>query len=199
MVGAADITADLTYTTPATSVRVAGRIVAESGNPRLGNARIMMSNPGTPITPAADGTFKTALTEGRYQVWLSSLPVGYLVKSITSGSANLLNDTLSIDGKKGPEVSEVIVTLAPMPRFKVHGHVVADPPTRPVAGAEVLLTGFFESFRTTVAADGTFEFPAVLPATYALAIRPFGFTYVNATVVVADQDQSLEFTSQPAY
>jgi hypothetical protein len=121
------------------------------------------------------------------------------VKSITSGNVDLLAGALEIQPRNGPGAPDVVVTLMATPRVKVRGRVLADPPTRPVEGAEVLLSGGPEAYRTTVAADGTFELPAVLPGEYKIAVRPFGFSNVNETVVVANLDLNLEFKSQPLY
>lgn len=74
-----------------------------------------------------------------------------------------------------------------------------DPLTRTVEGADVALTGGPQGYTTRAAADGTFEFPPVLPGQYTLMIRHFGFTNVTETVVVAGQDVNREFKSTPLY
>jgi hypothetical protein len=201
VVGTSDVTANLTYTSIPANVRIAGRVVVEGGNaPRLNTARILATGTAvTPIPVAADGTFKTALQEGAYQVSAEGFPPGLTVKSITSGNVDLRAGALEIQPRNGPGAPDVVVTLMATPRVKVRGRVLADPPTRPVEGAEVLLNGGPEVYRTTVAADGTFELPAVLPGEYKIAVRPFGFSNVNETVVVANLDLDLEFKSQPLY
>jgi hypothetical protein len=93
----------------------------------------------------------------------------------------------------------VIVTLSALPRFKVHGRVVADPPTRPVEGAAVLFTNGAEIWKTTARADGTFELSDLLAGTYTLSVQPFGFANVNTTIVVANADVNIELKSQPFY
>jgi len=200
VVGANDVTTSLTYTAVPAYVRVAGRIVVEDGSSlRLGNSRIFLTNTGTTFQVAADGTFKTSLSEGRYDVTVRNLPVGYSVKSISSGATELADRTLSIQPQNGPAAPDLVVTIASLPRFKVYGRVKADPPTRPVEGADVRLTMGPEDYNTTVAADGTFEIPRVLPGTYSLSIRPFGFTNVNVSAEVTDADVKLELTSNPLY
>jgi len=200
VVGANDVTTSLTYTAVPAYVRVAGRIVVDDGSSlRLTNSRLFLTNTGTTYQVAADGTFKMSLSEGRYDVTVRSLPVGYSVKSISSGATELADRTLRIQPQDGPAAPDLVVTIASLPRFKVYGRVKADPPTRPVEGADVRLTMGPEDYNTTVAADGTFEIPRVLPGTYSLAIRPFGFTNVNVSVEVTDADVKLELTSNPLY
>jgi hypothetical protein len=199
-VGSRNLTADLTYMSPPALVRVAGRIVVSNGAaPRLGNARVRLGNTATLFAVGNDGTFKMALQEGTYAFSVTDLPAGFEIISIASGSVNLLPDPLRIEPRNGPVMPDVIVTLSALPRFKVHGRVVADPPTRPVEGAAVLLTNGAEIWKTTVRADGTFELSDLLAGAYTLSVQPFGFANVNTTIVVANADVNIELKSQPFY
>jgi hypothetical protein len=191
VVGNNDVTTSLTYTAVPTYVRVSGRVVADDGStPRLNRSRIVLANTGTPFQVAADGAFTMNLAEGTYEVSVKDLPVGYSLKPIS---------TLRIQPQNGPVAPELVLTIAALPRFRVYGRVKADPPTRSVEGADVRLTMGPEDYSATVAADGTFELPGVLPGTYSLSIRPFGFTNVNVSVEVTNADVKLELTSNPLY
>jgi hypothetical protein len=121
IVESSDVTADLTYTSVPTYVRVAGRIVVEGGAKlNLAGSRIQVSSTGsTPIAVASDGTFKTALQEGAYRVSIDGLPVGYALKSISSGFADLLKEPLRIEPGLGPVAPDVIVVITPIRRFTI--------------------------------------------------------------------------------
>jgi hypothetical protein len=202
VVGNTDVTTGLTYTSIPASVRIAGRVVVEGGNApaRLNAGRILATAADTNrVAVAADGTFKTALPEGEYQLSIDGFPPGLSLKSISSGNVDLLAEPLRVQPRNGPAMSNVVVILAATPRFRVRGRVIADPPTRPVEDAVVTLNGGPERYTTKAAADGTFEVLSVLPGQYQIAIQPFGFSNVNGTVVVANQDVNLEFKSQPLY
>jgi hypothetical protein len=199
-VRAGDTTADLTYSSAPEAVRVSGRIAVEGGSTaQLNHARVVMKNTGTPYSVAADGTFSMVLRDGDYTLSVTDLPAGFAVKSISSGAADLLAQPLKVETKNGPVAPDVLVTLSALPRFRVRGRLVASPPTRPVAGAAVLFSGVPQNYNATVAADGSFELPAVLPGSYTLSIRHFGFGNVNVPVMVSDRDVNIEVTGQPLY
>ena len=50
----------------------------------------------TGMSTQPDGTFRAMLPEGDYRVSWASLPAGYEIKSITSGSVDLLSNSLKV-------------------------------------------------------------------------------------------------------
>jgi hypothetical protein len=195
VVGNGNVTQNLSYTSIPASVRVAGRVTVEAGGalPRFNAGRIVAtagSNKPIVITPELDGSFKAGLQQGDYQLSVEGFPPGLMLKPV---------EPLRIEPRNGPAIPDIIVTLGATPRFKVRGRVLAVPPTRPVEGAVVALDDGPERYNTTAAADGTFELSNVLPGQYRISIRPFGFSNVTDTIVIADQDLNLEYKSQPLY
>jgi hypothetical protein len=202
VVGTTDVTARLTYTSIPTHVRMTGRVIVDgSKDPaRINSGRIVATgSSASPIAIAMDGTFKTALTEGDYQLSVEGFPPGLILKSISHRGVDLLAGPLRIQPRDGPALADIVVTLGATPRFGVRGRVIADPPTRPVEDAVVALTGGPERYATKAAADGSFELLSVLPGQYQITIQPFGFSNVTGTIVVIDQDLKVEFKSQPLY
>src|SRR5262249_21395652 len=111
-----------------TTADVTGIVVVDGGGIR---PRFTLSfsafrggtQPSSTVT-LADGTLRAVLREGEYQLAWSSLPSGYLVKSITSGSLDLLKNSLRIT--RGTPVPPIVLTLgvdSPPPWVKVSGRV----------------------------------------------------------------------------
>lgn len=105
--------ADLTFRP---GVHVAGRLILEDGriftNPRglPGiTANIVERTFGTGTNVLMDGTFRlggpTGLIEGEYRISVDQIPEDYYVKSIAVGSADLLKDTLKINGLPSEEIA----------------------------------------------------------------------------------------------
>src|SRR5262245_39703459 len=146
------------YTRPKTHA-VTGKLVVEKGplpSAILG-FRTDESYVNATINP--DGTFTTRLHAGQHLTDLGGMPVGYDLRSVRIGSA---------DGVKGivvrdADVSNVVITVkAPAQLPRLHGRVDGAP-----ANARVQMTGpIVGSQSATIGADGTFDFPALVPGLY---------------------------------
>ncbi len=134
---------------------------------------------GWPSRPAAygtniklDGTFNLRLFAGQNRLQISGLPLGYTVKSLVSGSKNILEETLDVDGLSTP--SEIVATVVGPPQGVVSGvefgGKVADLPTlRSPRALRVRLVQpgpARQMLETPLYPDGTFLFPAVPPGDY---------------------------------
>ena len=72
---------------------VTGNVVVEGGGLRPGFTISFSPYAGSGISPTAPvqaGAFKTTLPDGDYRVAWNGIPAGYFVRSIVSGSADLL-------------------------------------------------------------------------------------------------------------
>ena len=118
------------------------------------------------VRPEPDGTFKAKLPEDERRLTISTLPLGYSVKSLTYGSANLLEQPLRI---AGAAVAEIQVRLAADPAVSfgsVRGRVAGLDPDK--GGVRIILNGVstFSTFEATLNADGSFNFPRIPQGTY---------------------------------
>jgi hypothetical protein len=130
--------------------------------------------------PLPDGTFRITLPEGEYQVGAifprlrGGLPHIYTVKSLTSGSTNLLSEPLKISGAEPVEIQAAFGTIAPSPWLKLSGRVIGVAPGD-VQNVKVILTGeIIVPLAAPINPDGSFEFPRVAQGTYILRLASKG-------------------------
>jgi hypothetical protein len=142
---------------------------------------------------AVNGTFRMILPEGTYRFTMNGFPVGYSVRSMKSGSVDLLNEPLSAIGTS--PIPELIVTVGvsnPPPWRRVSGHVIAPPGSSLSGGIRVALDGEFGNFVVNANPDGSYEFSRVLPGGYRFSIGSaiVPLQIPSTTVIVGDKDVS---------
>lgn len=119
------------------------------------------------------------MNAGDYRIGAAGLPTGYSLKSVTSGSTNLLEQPLRIDVGETPQITILLGVSSPPPWVKVSGRVTG------YKAAEFALinpVGGDIQF-TTARPDGTFEFAMVLPGLYDVeANTPIGSGTTRITV-----------------
>jgi len=146
------------YTRPPTRA-VTGRLVVEKGP--LPSAILGFRNESGFVTATinADGTFATRLQAGQHVADLGGMPVGYELRSIRVGNTDVAKG-LAI---KDADVSNVVITVrAPTQLPRLRGRVTGAP-----ANAKVQMTGPVVGTQSaSISADGTFEFPALVPGLY---------------------------------
>jgi hypothetical protein len=156
---------------------VPGRVVMEDGSrfqipngqPFSIEARFSNGSYGSLIQP--DGSFRLRLTEGNYQIGIRYLPLGYALKSVSSGTLDIIQSSLKIAA--GEPLNDVVVTVAKVPLDSIKGvrfsgRITGMPPG--IASAvRVTLAGSdagTTNIETTPNPDGTFEFPKVPSGNY---------------------------------
>jgi len=156
---------------------VPGHVVMEDGSrfqmassqPISLEARTSNSTYGTSI--AADGSFRFRLSEGSYQIGMRNFPLGFAVKSISSGEIDVLKASLKI--APGETLKDIVVTVATVPLdsikgVKFSGRIIGLEPGS-ASLARVGLAGSDQGgyvLETTPNSDGSFEFPKVPPGNY---------------------------------
>jgi len=171
-------------------LEVSGRTVVDLDGPMLPRFRIQATSlTGNSVNAlAGNGTFRMILPEGTYRFITSGFPAGYSVRSMKSGSVDLLTEPLVAVG--AAPIPEVVVTIGvstPTPWKKVSGRVVAPPGVSLPAGIRVALDGEFGNLVVNVNPDGAYEFPRVLPGGYRLQINP-PLQIPSTTLTVGDKD-----------
>jgi hypothetical protein len=128
-------------------------------------------------------------------VAVTQLPPGYFVKTITSGTLDLLQNPLRIDATT--DTIDIQVVVQNTSGARVAGRVITSPeasliPQRvSLVAAPGITPGTRQTVQTAVASDGTFQFGGVAPGVYTLTSDPFGLATVGSTttnVIVRDQD-----------
>ena len=157
VVGTSDIP-PIQYTRPPTRA-VTGRLVVDKGP--LPSAILLFRTEDNYVTATInpDGTFTTRLQVGLHVADLGGMPVGYDLRSVRIGSADAANGI----AVKNADVSNVVITVkTPTQLPRLHGRVTGASPN-----ARVVLTGpIVGSVTAAIAANGAFEFPALVPGLY---------------------------------
>jgi hypothetical protein len=132
------------------------------------------------------------LPEGEYRVEVREFPdTDYEIKSITTGSTNLLKETLKIAG--AGDRNPIIVTIAAksgLHAVKVSGHVAGRQNLTTPEAVSISMASNTTELNVPLDAAGRFEFPQVLPGIYSLGIDPYIATIPQTTVVVANDNLS---------
>jgi len=180
------------------ALAVSGGVVVEGGGPRPSFGLIFANFKGgstsSPIGFLNNGSLRVQLPEGDYRVTWNPIPAGYFVKSLTAGSTDLLANPLKVSAASPPP--PIIVTLgvtSPPPWVKVSGKVTGAP-----RGSSIALTGSSAAaVNLPLSADGSFEFPTVLPGTYQVRILP-AVPVSPFSLVVPNKDvTNLQFVLPP--
>ena len=129
--------------------------------------------PSATILP--NGAMRATLPEGDYRLGWSGLPAGYELKSITSGSVDLVANTLKVSADQ--TLQPILVTLSvasPAPWGKVSGRVYGLSAVQTGVPHRLTLTGsvMVETLDVPINPDGSFEFARVLPGSYTARLMP---------------------------
>jgi hypothetical protein len=169
---------------------VSGRTVVDLDGPMVPRFSLQATSlSGNSVnTIAGNGTFRMILPEGTYRFMTSGFPAGYSVRSMKSGSVDLLREPLIAVGTA--PIPEVVVTIGvstPPPWRKVSGRVIASPGSSMPAGIRVALDGEFGSLVANVNPEGSYEFSRILPGAYRFSINP-PLEISPTTLTVGDKD-----------
>lgn len=115
-----------------------------------------------------NGRFVASLVEGAHRLVVSSLPPGFTVRSIASGSVDLMRAPLVLTDALPPEV-DIRLSYAGPPPVSVSGLVSGLDATQTklvvtLSGANALVQ------ESRIEPDGTFRFASVLPGSYTLRL-----------------------------
>jgi TonB family protein len=174
------------------TVEVTGNVVIEGTGPapriQLQLSAFKGTGQNSGISVAPDGVLRATLPEGDYRVSWSALPVGYEIKSISSGTVDLLSSPLKVSAAAPPQAIRIVLSVEGNPWVKVSGRVINAGSTRTLS-----LTGpNVDQIQINVNPDGTFEIAQVLPGTYQmrpnLSAAPISLATPLTSVVIPNQD-----------
>jgi len=202
-VGNEDVTGIEVPVTPTTLI--GGRLVVEDGGPRprfqISFAPFKGTGPQTPAaTPGPNGEFRTQAAEGDYRISWTAFPQGYFLKSITSGSTDLLTNPFTVvAGKASPPITMTLGVSSPPPWVKVAGRV-----TRP-GGSQTPLpktvglmgTSLIDVLEAAINSDGSFSFPMVLPGTYLTRMTPMPPMTPKQIIIPSKDTPNIEIAIPP--
>jgi len=172
-----------------------GQVVMEKGGlpPGLSMMHIHLRSPiSARVAPVAqDGAFAIPSGPDSGPLSVSSVPLGYRVRSIMQGQVDLTRSSLSFDST---EPVRVVLTDEPVSSwYSVRGKVVNLPRASWIRSPKVRFSsenangmdGWWES---PLNADGSFEFPKLAAGTYAVAVMPADPVGPQSPIVVVDRD-----------
>jgi hypothetical protein len=150
-----------------------------------------MTQPGATIAIPSP-TFEHVMAVGAYRLTSRSsvqLPTGYSIQSIMSGTTDLLRSPLNVTRAEVSPVTIALSVAAP-PWVRLAGKVTGldKASTRPTQ-ATIHLPGFVTPVNAPISADGSFEFPYVLPGRLRIELTPVGDPF-SRIVMVGDAGQT---------
>jgi len=164
--------------------QVAGHVALEDGSAVQSRFWLTLTGAGTIslyTTPQPDGSFVARPPEGEWKVAVGGLLSDFTLKAFTYGDTDLLRSPLKVTMA---DTQEMRITLAANGSWvKLSGRLIAPNLPGPLEST-VRLTGA-STFQTSLRADGTFEFPKILAATYSWCCN-FGWTSIPAKADVAN-------------
>jgi hypothetical protein len=126
------------------------------------------------VTSPTDGArFRAELPASDYRVTVNNLPSGYVLKSLTVDSADLLKDSLKVDvvPKRSKPSLQVTLAVDPTVWIQISGRVTtAGKLPQGVNSVSISNPAFAEALSVRLDSKGAFVFPQVLPGTYTLRV-----------------------------
>ena len=139
-------------------------------------------------------------TEYRVRVspTLNPLPAGYVVKSITVDSVDVMNRPFKISAAEPTNLAIALSVGETTPWVTLRGHVTGIAAS-PVAATSISLQGNgltgAGSLQSSVNSDGSFEIPKVLPGAYQVRLTPAADSFTR-TIVVDRANPDIEIPMQ---
>jgi hypothetical protein len=181
---------------------VAGVINVEGGGPHptfsLEFTRIGGSAYRDDLVSRANGSITGRLPIGEYRLALGSLPLGYALKSIVSGSTDLTTGPLIVREVGAAQFTVNLGVSSPPPWAKLSGRLKGN--SALWEGSTLVLNSQSggTSVESNLKTDGSFEFPMILPGSYSGRITPARALAIPPIAVVIpegrDDIQNLEIT-----
>jgi hypothetical protein len=186
---------------------VSGRVLKEDGS-EFSDAQALrqfaastVNNPNritTTILRLDDaGRFSARLEAGEYRIYPLLLNSEYVVRSMKSGTTDLLTDTLRVAPNGSVSIDARLArhenVTADMPGVRIQGKLI-DSVTRSPLNAErvelcCLVSTGAGRYSTRIAPDGSFEFSGVPPGHYSAGLRgPVALFLVDPTIDVDRSD-----------
>jgi hypothetical protein len=170
---------------PLEMAEIIGRVLLEDGSdvsdPKLlGEVAITATGKSSGIAATTmrldgDGRFHRTLADGEYRFRITEFTQNYLVRSITAGGTDLLNENLKVSGNSPVSVEIRVARRNDSGTGKVLGQVLDRVTNAPSQADRVVLccfsSGPAERLFTPLRSDGSFEFDGVAPGSYTAELR----------------------------
>jgi formylglycine-generating enzyme required for sulfatase activity len=126
--------------------------------------------------------FAIELPAGSFTVAAKGLSTGFTIRSMTSGGVDLTRQPLNVRSGETPRLA-VTLAAAPLPWVRLSGRVTGNVGTAAVRGIRLTGSSTPAVLTATVNADGSFEFPQVLPGEYEALLFPSSIHFSKSIVV----------------
>lgn len=128
-------------------------------------------------------TFALLVPEGEFRVTAKRVATGYEVRSLTSGSVDLVSDSLKLTSNE--PVVTITITLKPAPTVPFAGRAVsARGVLQPIRSIRMEAGERTESVQGAVQPDGSFAFDKISPGEYTAVVAVAGSQESRIKVVV---------------
>lgn len=142
------------------------------------------------------GGLAAELPAGSYRLDAVGLPAGFNVRSITRAGVDLTSAGLKLAGAESVELAITLRSAAAWSR--VSGRVARNPDGPAVATVTLSGENAAATLKAVVNADGSFEFPKVLPGTYVARLQPSSVDLPTTVVVAPGGVTALQLASPTA-
>jgi hypothetical protein len=122
----------------------------------------------------------------------NGLPEGYIVKSMTAGSVDLLTQPIRITAAMPMEIAVTFGIAAKPPWVRVRGRITGVDAMHAAPTSVVFQGPLSDGLSVPVLPDGTFEIPMVLPGTYQARLTPNVDPFPRTIVVQREDPASIE-------
>ncbi len=122
----------------------------------------------------------------------SGLPEGYVIQSMMAGSVDLLTQPVKISAAMPTDIAIKLGVAAQPPWVRVQGKITGIDADHPAPGTIALQGQTPAPLSAPVLADGTFEFPMVLPGTYQARLTPATDQFSRSIVVQREDPTRVE-------
>jgi protocatechuate 3,4-dioxygenase beta subunit len=153
---------------------VRGKVVVEDGAPvpRM-NIAFISERGRLDAGASVDGSFSISATEGEHRLVVSNVPGGYALRSMSSGSTDLLRQPLKVGEA---EITDLVLRFSgPPPEMlvRLRGKVVRPAGNTGPVPNKIQLSGTnLPNLEAVIAPDGSFEYPKLLPGAYSVNLQP---------------------------
>jgi formylglycine-generating enzyme required for sulfatase activity len=167
--------------------RVTGSVVVDGGGPQP-VFQLEFSKAGAPPVSVGVGrSFGAELPAGTFNVLPGGLPEGFSIRSITADGSDLTRQPLTVRSGETTQLAVVLGAAAVSPWVRLTGRITSSPGRVPANTIRLFGPATSGVLTARVNADGSFEFPQVLPGKYEARVLPSPIHFaVSLTVGTTD-------------
>jgi formylglycine-generating enzyme required for sulfatase activity len=167
--------------------RVNGTVTVEGGGPHPPFVLEFTTASGQTTSVQARPEFSTEMPPGSFVLSAKGLPSGFAIRSMTAGATDLVRQPLTVRSGETARIAITLGVAGSTPWVKLSGRVTGNLGSAAVRGIQLTGPATPAILTAAVGADGSFEFPQVLPGEYRALMFPSAVHFAK-TIVVGNAD-----------